>query len=307
VNRLSVMCLGVLVSAVSPLHAQSGQPEAWWEICDFCMTDSDFADRAAGVPGHYLLVYVTNRNTSETRRFRREISAGGIFSAGTEGTRRTITIETIPEPIPAAEQQIFFETVQGANAIAVTISSNDLLFNTPGSRDSVVGDIQHGAVDTRLFSALRTLLIGRGLAGAADQVSQSVRGVVRKIGFNLTASSQDNIRTVPLQVVVEYPNGSSINVVLSANFTEWSELAVVDDAGTLIPVEDPNDPVGTEIDREALDARELVFETGNPQFVENFLEAVERLGNGPGGQGTTSCGSRLTAAGMWVLICPYTP
>ncbi|MDT8410496.1 MAG: hypothetical protein RQ741_12935 [Wenzhouxiangellaceae bacterium] len=263
-------CIAIFIFSFASIQAQaqSTEPDAWWEICDSCITDSNFRQRALQVPGFYPLVYVTNRDANETRRFRRVISAEDRFDS------RTILIEVFEELIPAVEKTVFSETVQGAKAAFVAVKRSDLAF-APSGRDSVIGDIQTGKLDVRVLNSLRTSLILRGHAGSGNQVSSGVTGTIRKVGINLNASSNNSIRTFPLQIQLTYANGSVVEVVLSTDFKTWSGLAITDDAGNSIPVEGIKSPAeDTPIRGAELNNRELEFSSSNPGFVENFVDAL---------------------------------
>lgn len=64
-------------------------------------------------------------------------------------------------------------------------------------------------------------------------------------GFSYNLSiNPGSLRAKPLVIKVTYPAGSTVQITLPADFSSWSELAITEDNGVEISVEDPNDPSG---------------------------------------------------------------
>jgi len=255
----------VLVGLVTGVRA--AEPDAWWEICDSCTTDDDFRGRALQVPEPYTRVYVTNRESNVTRRFGRLIIVDDLWDT------RSVTISVFSEEMTAQEEQAFSQTVQNAGAISVTINRSTLDGYAPGGRDSVVGDLQNGRLDPGLLNGLEIWLRFNGYAGSASQVSSETGADLGVVSFNLNIKPDGSIRTQSLIIKIRYPSGSTVQIKLSADFSTWSQLAITDDDGTPIPVEDPNDPVGSFVD--PINDRGMFFDTASQRFIDRLRDALD--------------------------------
>src|SRR5699024_3565631 len=114
--------------------------------------------------------------------------------------------------------------------------------------------------------------------------------------YNLSINP-GSLRAKPLVIKVTYPSGSTVQITLSADFSSWSELAITDDNGVEISVEDPNDPSGISplIRFEGL---ELWFQTQHDNFIRNLANRL----NADGGY---SCTSRPTDGGIEVICSKH--
>jgi len=75
--------------AVFSAAAHGTEPEAWWDICDGCTSDSDFSSRALQIPAPYERVYISNTLTNETRRFQRTIIMDDLWAIQVRRFSRT--------------------------------------------------------------------------------------------------------------------------------------------------------------------------------------------------------------------------
>jgi len=280
-----ILLASMLVSGA----ADAVETPAALDICDGCSSDSHFADRALLVPPPYTTVYVTNRD--QTRKFTRWFSQEDFVNGGTR-----LEVNVVPEAINSVEEGAINDLFDVAELPEITVPRDRI--DVP--RNSVIGDLQDGRLDTSFLRDLRSYLGDQNFAGDPDSVEL---GGSIQIGFlTVNLTPKDQVRTRPLLVRVTYPDGSLVELTIGPEIVEWLDASIKDAAGEDIPVEDPGD-VFSPVDTDLIEDRELVFNPANPQFIENFLDALRARRNPPG---TLECETELTAEGIR-LTCTSTP
>jgi len=277
----------LLASMLVSVAAGAQETPAALEICGVCSSDRYFGERALLIPLPYPTVYVSNREEVRkySRRFARDDIAGG-------GMR--LEVEVFPESVSASEQAALAELFELSAQTRVTVPRDRI--DVP--RNSVIGDLQDGRLDTSFLRDLRSYLGDQNFAGDPDSVEF---GGSIQIGFlTVNLTPKDQVRTRPLLVRVTYPDGSLVELTISPDIVEWLDVSIKDAAGEDVPVEDPFN-VFSSVDPDFIEGRELVFNPANPQFVENFIDALRRIG-----PDTFDCETELTANGI-KLTCTRTP
>jgi len=200
-------------------------------MCDWCQTDSDFEHQALNAPGEYSPVYVTNRDTNETRKYDRTFIVNDLVG-GTEVT----TIVTTAD-FPAAEKAVFDQAVAGANVIFVQIPREDLtgIFPNLGDQDSVVGDIANGSIDNEVINTISLEIERRNLLPSRTSVSSDAGVQIAGTGGNV--GSGETIRIRDLNIVIIYSDGSTISVRRRGSDGKFVNWSVKDAEGNQIPVE----------------------------------------------------------------------
>jgi len=282
-----LMLLGLFLLANLVAPARASATDAWWEICYSCETDDQFLQRALQIPSPYTLVYVSNPGINETRRFGRTIIVDDLWDTV------NVTIRAFPEQMSAMENDVFNQTIQNSSVVFAPIDRAQLNGFAPSGVDSVVGDLQNGSLDTRVLTGLQAYLTALGYRGSASQVSSNVGVNIKIVSFNLQVQPGGSIRTSQLHVRIRYPNGSTVDVVLSPDFQTFSGLTVTDDEGNAIPVANPNDPVGTFVD--PIPDREMVFNSADQSFIDRFRDAVSY-------RSSLACRTEISAL-RTVVIC----
>lgn len=266
--------------------AQGTVSQAWWDICNACSTDMDFRTRAVQIPFPYDRVYISNSLSNETRRFQRSFIEDDFWGGP------SLTIIANEEPLTAEEAQVFEEVIQNAEATFITISRDSLDFHSGLSgRDSVVGDLTTGRLSGGLLSGLQAYLRAQGYAGATSQVSSVTNIDVWVFSYNLNINPSD-LRTHPLTVRINYPDGSSIQIEFDKDLTEVLSVSALDAEGNEIPFElsSTSTPGVTPVS-----GREYSFGTAEPEWVHDFRRALD-------GVDRYSC-SAWTTEDFVVVLC----
>jgi len=266
--------------------AQGSEPQAWWDICDACTTDSDFSSRAAQIPPPYERVYISNSQTNETRRFQRIFIEDDLWGGS------SLTIIATEEPLSTVEAQVFEEVIQNSRAVFASFDRDTLDFHSGLSgRDSVVGDLTTGGLSGGLLSGLRTYLRTQGYGGAESRVSSATNIDFWVISYDLDISPGD-LRTQPLTVRIRYPDGSSVQIEFNEDLTEVLSVTAIDADGNEIAFELSS---GSNPAVRPVAGTEYSFGTANPGWVFDFQNALE-------GSGWT-CQSWTTSEEHVVVLC----
>lgn len=274
----------VIVLAGLAAGVRATEPDAWWDICNSCMTDDDFRSRALRIPLPYTDVFVTNSELNVTQRFLRSFTAeedlGGTYF---------ITLSAQRETMSALEKQVFEETVHSAGTVWLSVDRNDLFF-APSGRDSVAGDLTTGRLDPALLSGLLTHLQVNGYQGSSSEISTRTGINLVVVSHDVEQVSSNEIRTQPITIRITYASGSTVQLVLSADFSTWSQVAVTDDAERPLPIGDIEDgaPLNPIADQQ------MFFVTANEWFIDNLLRALEDLTG-------RSCRSEMTENSVTVI------
>ena len=246
--------------------AQGTESEAWWEICNSCSSDSDFRSRAVQIPSPYERVYISNALTNETRRFQRSFVWDDLWGG------LSLTIIANELSLTVQEGQVFEEIIEnsGDSFEAIPRDWLDYLSGLSG-RDSVVGDLTTGRLSGGLRSGLRTFLRDLGYAGAESHVEAA-------FGFDFIFSydasvNLDDLRTLPLTVRIEYPDGSFLQIELDKTLTTVLSVSAIDAEGTEIPFDlnDSNFPVTPD------PGTVYEFGTNNPGWANSFRTSLDAL------------------------------
>jgi len=228
---------GIFVAAVwlALLSVASGNAlasSAWWMMCDWCVTDSDFSNRALSAPGTYETVYVTNRDVNETRKYNRTFVIDDLW----DGVQQTVFVGEID--LPADEQAVFAQAVEDATILTETIPRNELAGLIPGvgEQGSLVHDISQGYIPTHIRSAVREAIRQRNLL--PDHTSVSAEAGVNIVGTGGNVGAGTTIRVQDVTVVIEYEDGSAFFVTRRASDGKFVDWGAVDADGNPIGLQE---------------------------------------------------------------------
>ena len=253
-SLVAILWLAVLLVVSGNSLASS----AWWMMCDWCQTDSDFQHQALNAPGTYSPVYVTNRQTNETRKYNRMFIVDDLW----DGIEQTVAVTAAD--FPDAVNAVFEQAVNDANIIYQPIPRNDLvgIVGNVGAQSSVIGDLSSGSIDPRLVAALRVQVELLNLLPTATSVSEqagiNIEGSTggRGLGAGFTSGEGETIRIRDLTIEIKYSDGSAIVVSRRGSDGKLVNWGVSDAEGNLIPIDDP--PEGL-INPDAFVGREFFF------------------------------------------------
>lgn len=227
-RQLAVILFGLVTLSMA---GNAAAAEAWWQLCDSCTTDTHFRYQALNAPGNYTPVYVTNRDTNETRKYNRWTSTEDM-----DGTLIQLT-EVFPAEFPAPEKNVFDQAVEGGQRIDIDVARGHLdLADTAGlQRDpgSVVGDISNGRIPKALAIAARWHLQNANVMPTHETVNEE--GGLNIAGANYSGS-RTTIRKFSLVVKLTYSDGSIIQFVWEPDGTLTGWMAI-DADGNSIPFE----------------------------------------------------------------------
>lgn len=280
--------------AVSFLYSSHAfASSAWWMLCDWCNLDSDFEHQALNAPGSYSPIYVTNRETNETRKYDRITIIDDLW----DGVSETVVVSEAN--FPASEEAVFQQAIDNANVLDVEISRNDLsaYLSNFSNQGSVVGDIDLGYIDNRLLNALRLAIEDRNLLPDHTSVSEDAGLSTPIVGANYGSGS--TIRVKDLVITIVYEDGSTITVARKGGDGEFTNWSVIDAEGNEVPLEDPEN--GTSVNPAAFAGREFYF--GGPgsaagsQGLADFVVQTTEL--------VCSTTSRITdnLLSIWTVRC----
>lgn len=286
----------VLFGLALTLHHAAGAAEAesWWQFCEFCQTEADFRTAAVEAPGTYSIIYVSNRDTEVTQKFNRFYFREDRFG------QTSIMIEVVSAVFPPAQNLVFDTAIQGANEGSAEFQRDSMNAVMPaGDLDSVIGEFEPDrlTLNTGFFFGLRQHLKDQNFIPTLSEIS--LEAGVQIAGTGIHRGEGSGIRRTEINITVTYDDGSVLRVVLLPDGT-FTGLEIRDIDGTILPVQNPLQPLTTPISTEFLDRREYNVSQRNlsPGFVETFLETVERRS-----RGLLICRWEILGAGNSQLIC----
>lgn len=234
-SLLATMWLAVLLVVSGNSFASS----AWWVLCDWCVTDSDFEHQALNAPGSYSPVYVTNRDTNENRKYSRTVIIDDLW----DGIQQTVIVSQVD--FPASVKAVFEQAVNDANIIHIRIPRDDLagIFSNLGAQGSVAGDIYNGFIDNEVINAVRQEIERRNLLPTHTSVNEQAGfGVESKIGgVSGSVGSGGTIRVRDLNIVITYSDGSTISFRRRGSDGKLVNFSVKDAEGNSIAVTGPDE------------------------------------------------------------------
>lgn len=265
--------LGIGLSIPGSVVASS----AWWVLCDWCTTDTAFRHQALNAPGDYTPIYVTNRETNETRKYNRWTLLEDFDTGVTQWT------EVVAADFPVAEKSVFQQAVEDATTISVGFPRSKLTgFSGAGLRRSVVEEIASGRLSGDFLGSLRNYLRTEGFYFSGNEISTRLESALMGISSSVTSSG---VRQFPLQATVTYDDGSKIQITLSADASEWFEVAIFDADGNEIAVIPPADGSGNATyDPRGNDGREFRF--GGGEGARTAIYQLQRAVDGMQPPGT---------------------
>lgn len=257
---------------------------AWWVMCDSCTTETHFKYQALNAPGTYTPIYVTNRETNDTRKYDRWTSIEDF-----DGTLIQRT-EVFAADFPTAEKSVFEQAVEGATTIILGFPRSRLTeFSAAGLRRSAVEEIAAGRLSSDFLSSLRNRVMTDGHFPSEASISSQIGAVLGGISSSVSVTSS-GVRKFPLQVTVTFEDGSKIKITLSADASQWSEVSIFDADGNEIAVVMPGDGSGNaSYDPGGNDGREFRF--GGGEGAANAIHQLQRAVDGmlPPGTGGGGC------------------
>ncbi|MEX2499141.1 MAG: hypothetical protein WD397_09745 [Wenzhouxiangellaceae bacterium] len=279
-NLMATMWLGIWFLIPGSVFASS----AWWVMCDSCTSDTAFRHQALTAPGSYTPIYVTNRETNETRKYNRWTFLEDFDTGVTQWT------EVVSADFPVAEKSVFEQAVEDATTIFVGLPRSNLTqFSGAGLRDSAVEEIAAGRLSSDFLSSLRNYVRTEDFFPSVDEISGEIGTTIGGLSSSLSVSPS-GVRKFPLQVTVTFGDGSKIKITLSADASEWSEVAIFDADGNEIAVVLPSDGSGNATyDPRGNDGREFRF--GGGEGAANAIRQLQRAVDGmlPPGTGGGGC------------------
>ncbi|MEX2497373.1 MAG: hypothetical protein WD397_00685 [Wenzhouxiangellaceae bacterium] len=267
----AIVWLGIWLSIPGSVFASS----AWWVLCDSCTTDTAFRHQALNAPGSYTPIYVTNRETNETRKYNRWTFLEDFDTGVVQWT------EVVTADFPVTEKSVFQQAVQDASRLVAPISRSDLSGVLLGTDvpSSVVRDISDGRLRASYFSQIRLHLEDNGYLPDFESVSRDL-GVDTPIG-GLSGGVGNTIRKRSLIIIVSYDDGSRVSLVRLPDGT-LVEIEVLDADGNLIPVQGQQDNGSVPIATTEFNGIRLGFGQGpgNALALEALADRIGGTGSG---------------------------
>src|SRR6056297_1160858 len=229
-NVIAAAALAILTVGSGSSFASS---QAWWMLCDWCDTYSEFRQQAFEAPGTFSPIYVTNRETNETRKFDREFYVEDIG-----GGRLSQTVVVSNATLSVAEEAAFEEAVEGASVIQWPIQRDALDGLRPGvgSARSVADDLERGSggISLRLRQAINSYAELRGQIPDVKQVNREIGaqadGKIAGAGFNYGEGVTIRIKDLVLDVI--YEDGSRLTTTRNGESGQYEGLEATDAEGT---------------------------------------------------------------------------
>lgn len=208
--------------------------DGWWMTCDWCDTNSEFANRARVAPEGSSPVYVTNRNTNETRKF--DIS---VMVEDLPGGVQYTTMVSAAD-FPAADKAIFEQAVEKGNVVYAEIPREALSQVHLGfaNTNSVAGDFVGGSIDRAIAAAINMELERRELLPDKESVNAHL-GIDSKVG-GIDGGAGATLRVKDLAVVITYEDGSLLLVTRRGGDGTFVQWGVRDATGTSVDIEGPD-------------------------------------------------------------------
>lgn len=205
-------------------------------LCDWCESDANFQYQALNAPGQYTPIYVTNRETNDTRKFDRVFMINDLVG----GVEQQVFVMTAN--FPDAEKVVFEQAVEGGNIVFTSIPRADLA-GVGGLEDvsSVVGDISYGSIDNRLINAVILKFEIDGMLPSRTSVNTQGGLNVKGLGGNIGVG--ETIRVKDLITEIVYPDGTLMTFRRRGSDGVLTGFSVTDADGDAINIDDP--PNGT--------------------------------------------------------------
>jgi len=198
---------------LSTLPAQA----AWWAFCDRCESDAEFARFAIRTGDQTPVVYVSNRISGTTRKFRRSVDTD------TSTTGANLSIETRMLTMTTVERATFERVLTAGSTFVVTVDRSELDSLSPiGKAASILQDLRSGFLTQGMNSALQLCLQQAGHLPDRHSVNDILDRTADDPDFLLGQSSP--VRSRPLSLRILYPDGSSLGLTRQPNggFDRWS-------------------------------------------------------------------------------------
>ncbi|MCC5866561.1 MAG: hypothetical protein JJU31_15675 [Wenzhouxiangella sp.] len=276
-------CFVIVFYLFSMPMAQADGPNAWWIICDTCITEDDFRNVAPEAPLDGI-VFVSNGESGVSHKFERstliEDAPGAII----------VTILISDLPMPEWQAAVFNEALESARTYLVGMPRDSIPMLDPVG--SVVDDVFNGQLRADFVQWLQFELISRGHFPDVQSVSSEAGATVRGIAFR-GGQSSNQARTRPLLVRVSYPDGSKVTLTLSPDAQSILAVTMTDADGNVLPTLGVGGSLA--LDREGFMGREFLF--GSP--VDELLNWLNMAGS----SGHTECRGEITDDGRVQVIC----
>lgn len=153
-------CATFLVAVLLSPNADASY-DAWWMLCNSCEQAMVFRTTAVNGTGGDGIVFVSNPDTLETRKFDR-FSTYEDFG---NGVVRMIHVSSAT--LSASEGEVLQGALENGNTVWVAMDRNDL--NLP-SASSSIDDLSNGMLYPALLSGLRQNLTQRNFFPSASSV-----------------------------------------------------------------------------------------------------------------------------------------
>lgn len=207
-TRLSgAFFVGVLAFSFTASTALAQQQTVWWEFCDSCSTEQQFSQQAYDAPTGYEWIYVSNRDSNESKKYQRFTTREDF------GNGYVWMTHVVPATMQSGEKNALENAISGANITEVTFDRGDLAGTVIGFGDtsSVMGDFSGRALDPLYTNALIRHLESSGALPTLESVNQALQA------FGVGAESGGTIRARNLIIEIVYDDGSAIVVRLKPN------------------------------------------------------------------------------------------
>lgn len=284
---LSVFSPWFLIATVGDAGAnQTG----WWDICNHCSSASQFRIAALNAPAPDGIIFVSNSDTLETRKFVRttyyEDFSNGVVQVR-DVTPVTMTIE---------EVEVFSESLERGKAHTVIYPRGNLSFWDLNDYvpQSVLYEIQSGYVPNSFLNSVWSQLSADSYFPTTGNLSAGVG--VEIPGFSVNGQiAGSRFRHAPLRVVINYSDGGRIEFMVSADGERFYSFSVSDKDGIEIPIVNPDGPV-FQLNGPVFDNRTFNFGPEVDSARQNFGNWLNTATSGS----ALDCAVTTTDAGMRV-------
>lgn len=251
--------LWVVVFSAVCVPAMASQ-DAWWVLCDSCTTDTNFEFSALAAPGNYSIIYVSNRDTNETRKFNRDT----LTDDWGDGLQQVTTVS--PLYLGHDEAAVFTAVIDRGNRSEIILDRSEL--GGSGAPSSVVGDIFNGSIDSVLLNSIVLHIELEDYFPDHDSVNRGAN--VGAAGFSGGGESGWTNRRIALVIKINFLDGSYLEVrrrPSDGKFVSWivkdadgNRIAVSYDPNPNIeePIIDPSAFIGSEFEFDAAHESDVI-------------------------------------------------
>ena len=203
---------------------------AWWKICTECQEANDFQVEAVNTSGGDGLVFVSNPDSLQTKKFNRFST---LEDFGTGLVRMTHVIEAQLTP---QEQNAFRDALEKSQLTFATLDSA-MVNAYAGVPDypSAIFAIRNGRLGNSFFFGAQSSIHAAGMIPTRESVGASAGVNILEV-ISGQSGANETIRVVPLSIRVQYPDGSNINAVYHPDGS-WSDVHLVDEDGNTIDID----------------------------------------------------------------------